>query len=104
MFWHVDTTDKRKLELREHLGLDARRPVVLLMGGGDGMGKLQESSQSFIQLMADVSDVSQPPEEHMQVVIVCGKNEVLQRSLRASISKMEISSNKELAIKVLGFV
>jgi len=32
MFWHVDTSDERKLQLRHELGLDALRPVVLLMG------------------------------------------------------------------------
>mmetsp|Transcript_23217 Transcript_23217/g.37269 ORF Transcript_23217/g.37269 Transcript_23217/m.37269 type:complete len:711 (-) Transcript_23217:228-2360(-) len=102
MFWHVDTSDERKLQLRHELGLDALRPVVLLMGGGDGMGKLQESSQSFIQLLATVKDG--PPEEDMQVVIVCGKNEVLQRTLKNAIDKAQKSTDKELAIKVLGFV
>ena len=32
MFWHVDTSHERKLQLRHELGLDALRPVVLLMG------------------------------------------------------------------------
>jgi UDP-N-acetylglucosamine:LPS N-acetylglucosamine transferase len=33
------------------LELDRGRPVVLVMGGGDGMGKLHETAMSFIKLL-----------------------------------------------------
>jgi 1,2-diacylglycerol 3-beta-galactosyltransferase len=51
MFWNVDASDERKMALRDDLELDRGRPVVLVMGGGDGMGKLQETAMSFVKLL-----------------------------------------------------
>jgi len=36
MFWEVDASRERKLALRAELALEADRPVILVMGGGDG--------------------------------------------------------------------
>ena len=52
MFWDIDTSAERKQQLREHLGLDTDRPVVLMMGGGDGMGKIRDCALSFFKALA----------------------------------------------------
>ncbi len=63
---------KRKNALREKLGWPEEKPVVLLVGGGEGMGPLAETAQAI-----DVSglDVTQ--------VIVCGRNKRLKATLEA---------------------
>ena len=61
---------KKKSLLRKDLGWPMEKPVVLLVGGGEGMGPLAETAQAI-----DVSglDVTQ--------VIVCGRNKRLKASL-----------------------
>ena len=66
MFWNVDTSTERRAAVREGLGLACAQPVVLLIGGGDGMGKLSETAMSFIQLLSAASD-GLPAAEAMQV-------------------------------------
>jgi 1,2-diacylglycerol 3-beta-galactosyltransferase len=63
---------KRKSILRRELEWPLEKPVVLLVGGGEGMGPLAETAQAI-----DVSglDVTQ--------VIVCGRNKRLKASLEA---------------------
>jgi 1,2-diacylglycerol 3-beta-galactosyltransferase len=63
---------KEKSILRQTLGWPLEKPVVLLVGGGEGMGPLAETAQAI-----DVSglDVTQ--------VIVCGRNKRLKASLEA---------------------
>lgn len=51
------------------LGLQEERPTVLLLGGGVGAGPLAQAAQAVLEA----------PE--FQVVLVCGKNERLRRSL-----------------------
>lgn len=95
MFWDVDASDARKIALREQLGLEQARPVMLVMGGGDGMGKLKETSLSFVKLLA--SSPSLPPEEALQVVIVCGKNEALKGVLEKEVARAQASCGRELS-------
>jgi processive 1,2-diacylglycerol beta-glucosyltransferase len=57
---------------RERLGLDPRRPAVLVMGGGAGVGPLAELAGTLARLAL------QP-----QVVVVCGTNERLFKSVEA---------------------
>ena len=122
MFWRVDCSAARKRALRVALGVDCERPVVLLMGGGDGMGKLKASAISFIDLLkggdaavvgrrrrggggSGVEEVVAAAAHAMQVVIVCGKNEALQRELQHSIAKaVAAAADCEMSVKVLGFV
>jgi 1,2-diacylglycerol 3-beta-galactosyltransferase len=63
---------KEKSILRKDLGWPVNKPVVLVVGGGEGMGPLAETAQAI-----DVSglDVTQ--------VIVCGRNNRLKASLEA---------------------
>lgn len=51
------------------LGLEAERPTILILGGGVGAGPLGEAAQ---EVLADGD---------FQVVLVCGRNERLRRSL-----------------------
>jgi 1,2-diacylglycerol 3-beta-galactosyltransferase len=59
--------------LRRRLGLNAARPVVLVVGGGEGMGNVAGIAGAIAVSGLDV-----------QLVIVTGRNERLRRKLEAS--------------------
>jgi 1,2-diacylglycerol 3-beta-galactosyltransferase len=61
-----------KTTLREKLGWPLDKPIVLLMGGGEGMGPLAKTSQAIDQSGLDVG-----------LVIVCGRNQRLKASLES---------------------
>jgi 1,2-diacylglycerol 3-beta-galactosyltransferase len=61
---------KQKSLLRENLGWPMEKPVVLLVGGGEGMGPLAETAQAIDASGLDVTQV-----------IVCGRNKRLKASL-----------------------
>ena len=75
---------QRGHSMREELGLDPRRPTALLMGGGDGMGRL-------VQTATAISQSNLP----LQLVVVCGRNE----AARETLSHIEST----IPMKVLGF-
>jgi 1,2-diacylglycerol 3-beta-galactosyltransferase len=60
-----------KTLLRSKLGLDAHRPALLLLGGGEGVGPIFELAQT---LAAAVS--------HIQLLIVAGRNQQLKKNSR----------------------
>jgi 1,2-diacylglycerol 3-beta-galactosyltransferase len=70
---------------RAALGLSDSLPVVLLMGGGDGMGRLGITGQ-------EIAFSGLP----LQLVVVCGRNQTVKR-------EMEFV-NPRVPMKVLGFV
>ena len=70
---------------REQLGLNDTTPVVLLMGGGDGMGALGVTGREIA--------FSNLP---LQLVVVCGRNQNVKRDLEFI--------NPRVPMKVLGFV
>jgi 1,2-diacylglycerol 3-beta-galactosyltransferase len=70
---------------RAALGLSDDLPVVLLMGGGDGMGRLGITGQ-------EVAFSGLP----LQLVVVCGRNQTVQREMEYI--------NPRVPMKVLGFV
>jgi 1,2-diacylglycerol 3-beta-galactosyltransferase len=74
-----------KDKLREELGLRQDRLTVLLAGGGDGMGNVFPVARAAAQAELDV-----------QLVIVAGRNDALQRRLE--------SVPWEVTTRVLGFV
>ncbi|HET6594069.1 MAG TPA: glycosyltransferase [Anaerolineales bacterium] len=59
-----------KATLRETLGWSLYKPVVLLVGGGEGMGPLAKTAQAIDQSGLDVAQV-----------IVCGRNQRLKANL-----------------------
>ena len=75
-FWHVDTSPSNKRQVRHALGLgqDARK-VVLVIGGGDGMGKLHDMVRSLVG-RCTASGL------RTQIVVVCGRNSALQQRLK----------------------
>lgn len=73
--------------LRSRLGLCADRPVVLLVGGGEGMGLVGEIAEALAAALVD---------RCAQLVVICGRNERLQRRLAGQ--------SWPLPVQVLGFV
>ena len=70
---------------RAELGFDDSAPVVLLIGGGDGMGQLGPTARAIAS-----SDL------RLQLVVVCGRNHVV---------KQELDQLKaHVPMKTLGFV
>jgi 1,2-diacylglycerol 3-beta-galactosyltransferase len=61
-----------KTALREKLGWPLDKPIVLLVGGGEGMGPLAKSAQAIDQSGLDVG-----------LFIVCGRNQRLKASLES---------------------
>ena len=77
-FWDVDASAGNKARVRELLGLGGGgRKVVLLMGGGDGMGKLEKMVKVLSNELAQV-------EFRSQMVIVCGRNTALETRLSSA--------------------
>jgi 1,2-diacylglycerol 3-beta-galactosyltransferase len=72
---------------RAALGLDPKLPVVLLVGGGEGVGGLAEAARALM-------DAALPA----QVVAVTGRNRVLQQELLA------LKDSARLRVHVEGFV
>lgn len=63
-----------KAALRDKLGWVQDKPVVLLVGGGEGMGPLAKTAQAIDQSGLDVC-----------LVIVCGRNQRLKASLEECV-------------------
>lgn len=61
-----------KNTLREKLGWPPEKPIVLLVGGGEGMGPLAKTAQAIDCSGLDVT-----------LVIVCGRNQRLKETLEA---------------------
>ncbi|HEY3290584.1 MAG TPA: glycosyltransferase [Anaerolineae bacterium] len=72
--------------LRLELGFDHALPLVLLIGGGDGMGRLGATARAIAQ-----SDL------RLQLLVVCGRNDAV---------KMELDQlpQRTVRMKTLGFV
>jgi 1,2-diacylglycerol 3-beta-galactosyltransferase len=63
-------TDRRAA--RERLGLDPDRPTGLVLFGGEGSGEMRKIVRALNR-----------PEERVQLILLCGRNEALARELRA---------------------
>jgi 1,2-diacylglycerol 3-beta-galactosyltransferase len=61
-----------KPALRERLGWPSDKPIVLLVGGGEGMGPMAKTAHAIDESGLDLG-----------LVIVCGRNEKLQAKLEA---------------------
>jgi len=71
---------------RARFGLDAERPLVLVMGGGSGVGPLEELAERLVTLDSDP-----------QVLVVCGTN----ARLRDSIDRLP--AGRVGRVRTLGF-
>lgn len=76
---------KRKGDLREKLGLRQDIPAVLVVGGGEGMGRVFEIARSIAAARLPA-----------QLLVVAGHNRKLKRRLKAV--------SWEIPIKIFGFV
>lgn len=76
-----------KVVSKERLGLDKSKPVVLLLNGGFGVGKMEEVVKSF-----------QTGEFPMELLVVAGKNERLLKKLKGMVKTMRPRT------QVFGFV
>jgi 1,2-diacylglycerol 3-beta-galactosyltransferase len=79
-----------RAELRAALGMDANLPAVLLVGGGDGIGRVAVIARAIGR---ELSGASRPLG---QMVIVCGRNKRLQTRLE--------NEPWMIPVKVNGFV
>jgi 1,2-diacylglycerol 3-beta-galactosyltransferase len=75
-------------EMRTKLGLDPDLPLLLLMGGGDGAGKLAETARAVGRLASDT--------KRFQLVVVTARNVKARNELEAESWPMPT--------RVLGFV
>ncbi len=64
------TVDAERCSTRESLGLAPDRFTALLIGGGEGMGRVAEMARAI-----DSAGL------HLQQIVVCGRNEALRRQL-----------------------
>ena len=74
-----------KAKLRKQLGWPENQPVALVVGGGEGMGPIEELVQAIDQAKID-----------LMMAIIAGRNQALQTSLK--------SANLQTAHKIYGFV
>ncbi len=76
-----------KLELQRKIGLEPGRPVVLLVGGGDGAGGLQDAVRAISRARLPV-----------QLLVITGRNKRLYAHLQRT------KSNLHVPVKIFGFV
>lgn len=77
---------KDRAECRQHLGLAGDRPVVLLLAGGHGVGRIDE----LFRMLLEVT-------EPMDLVVVTGRNEAAKKRLET------IAPPDRHRVKVLGY-
>jgi 1,2-diacylglycerol 3-beta-galactosyltransferase len=75
-----------KAALRAQLGLPKETPVVMLMAGGEGGGKLLSTARTLAKARLPI-----------ELVVVCGRNEPLEQKLR------ELAPSLPTPMHVLGF-
>jgi len=72
-----------KLELRRELGMHPDAPAAIIVSGGEGMGRVAEIARVVAERLTAGSQSGGPPAG--QLVVVCGRNEVLEQELRAVV-------------------
>merc|ERR1711862_277200 len=80
--------------LKEKLELNDSIPTILIVGGGDGIGKIVDITTALTSKLS-----STPNNNKYQIVVVCGKNEKAQNEL----SSLNLS-NSNLNVIIKGFV
>ena len=66
-------TAREKGRLRRSLGLASDRPVVMIVGGGEGMGPVEATTGALARRLGT----------NGQVIVICGRNESLASRLKA---------------------
>ncbi|XP_047070398.1 probable monogalactosyldiacylglycerol synthase 2, chloroplastic [Lolium rigidum] len=75
-----------KEELREELDMHPELPAVLLMGGGEGMGPVEETAMALGEELYD----HRRRRPVGQIVVVCGRNQALWSTLRCLTWKVPV--------------
>jgi len=75
-FWNPEKRSRE--QVREELGLQRDALTVLVVGGGDGVGKLQQVAKAMGREMGESL------EKVTNLVVVCGKNEKALAKLKAT--------------------
>ncbi len=83
---NFDDVTGSKTALRRQLNLSADAPIVMLMAGGEGGGKLLSTTLALAKARLPI-----------ELVVVCGRNEPLEQKLR------EIAPSLPTPMHVLGF-
>ena len=86
-FDHKFNQKFNRLEILERLKLDAHKPVILIMGGGQGLGPIKTIVKSLEQASADI-----------QELIVAGTNKKLYTCLKRKIKHYKKD------IRLFGFI
>jgi processive 1,2-diacylglycerol beta-glucosyltransferase len=78
--------------LCEWLKLDVARPIILLAGGGEGLGRVKETLESLLELEASVP----------QLIVLAGRNE----KLRQRCERLVRASSEEAVkrVRVMGWI
>ena len=84
------TTPRPRAELRAELGMDPDLPAALLVGGGDGVGRVAAIARTVGRMLANGD---QP---RGQIAVICGRN----RRLQATLAKEDWS----IPVQIRGFV
>ena len=93
-FWDSDSDSKSandKPSLRSQLGLETDLPVVLVVGGGDGMGGLVDIAKQLGKELESSGTVA-------QMVVVCGNNKDAKQQLDS------VAWGEGVKVSVQGFV
>lgn len=70
-----------KPELRRKLGLDTLASTVMLIGGGEGMGKIAETAEALSSRLSSED----------QLIVICGRNITLAKNLSSRKWNVKIS-------------
>lgn len=71
---------KSKDEICHQLGIDAEAPTVMLIGGGEGMGKLEATAEALAKTLSS----------SQQLIIICGRNVKLAEKLASRAWPMRV--------------
>jgi 1,2-diacylglycerol 3-beta-galactosyltransferase len=70
-----DSKIEQQQQIRQQLGLNDTIPIVLVVGGGDGMGGIIDISKELGYELSRSSDLQS------QMVVICGKNQFAKEQL-----------------------
>ncbi|KAJ4755040.1 Processive diacylglycerol beta-glucosyltransferase [Rhynchospora pubera] len=82
-----------KDELRNELAMDPLLPAVLLMGGGEGMGPVEETAMALGEALYD----KRRRKAIGQIVVICGRNQTLRSTLLSASAEWKVPA------KIRGF-
>lgn len=89
----IDITQDK---LREELEMDHHLPAILLMGGGEGMGPVKKTAKALGEALFDEA----LDKSIGQIVIICGRNQLLASTLQSIQWKVPIKVSSFLLFPI----